>query len=104
MGNTGKPASTAQRTKPQGTGIWWGRDFWGEDLVRQFRYAPTSVHFGNLGTSPKVRWATFFTLEPMIIQERYHVMVLHDGWTVDTKGRTLSAGVEQGVESRRTTM
>jgi len=73
------------------------RDFCGHGIGRVFHDAPSVVHFGHAGQGPILREGMFFTIEPMINAGRYEVKILSDGWTAETKDRSLSAQFEHTV-------
>ncbi len=73
------------------------RDFCGHGLGRVFHDAPNIMHYGAPGKGTKLREGMFFTIEPMINQGRFDVKILADGWTAETKDRSLSAQFEHSI-------
>ena len=73
------------------------RDFCGHGLGQIFHDAPSVLHYGRPGTGPVLRAGMFFTIEPMINAGKYHVKILHDGWTAVTRDAQLSAQFEHSI-------
>tara|TARA_B100001123_G_scaffold389364_1_gene466089 strand:+ start:64 stop:912 length:849 start_codon:yes stop_codon:yes gene_type:complete len=73
------------------------RDFCGHGLGRIFHSPPSIMHFGEVGTGPRLVEGMFFTIEPMINVGKYHTKILQDGWTAVTKDRSLSAQFEHSI-------
>jgi methionyl aminopeptidase len=73
------------------------RDFCGHGLGRIFHDAPNILHYGRPGTGPELRTGMFFTVEPMVNAGKWTVKVLSDGWTAETRDKSLSAQFEHSV-------
>ncbi len=73
------------------------REFCGHGLGRLFHDAPEVVHAARAGTGPELRPGMFFTIEPMINQGKAGVKMLEDGWTAETRDRSLSAQFEHSI-------
>ena len=73
------------------------RDFCGHGLGRIFHDAPNILHYGRPGTGPELRTGMFFTVEPMVNAGKWTVKVLSDGWTAETRDKSLSAQFEHSI-------
>jgi methionyl aminopeptidase len=73
------------------------RDFCGHGLGRIFHDAPNILHYGRPDTGPELRPGMFFTVEPMVNAGKWTVKVLSDGWTAETRDKSLSAQFEHSV-------
>lgn len=74
------------------------RDYCGHGIGRLFHGLPSVPFFGRPSTGVILQEGMFFTVEPMINIGSYHTKLnRHDGWTVTTKDRTLSAQFEHTV-------
>ena len=73
------------------------REFCGHGVGRSFHEAPQVLHYGQKGTGAVLQPGMIFTIEPMINQGKRHIKILNDGWTVQTKDRSLSAQWEHEV-------
>jgi len=74
------------------------RDYCGHGIGRIFHSEPNVVHYGKKDTGIILQEGMFFTIEPMI-NEGTHETILskHDGWTVTTRDKKLSAQFEHTV-------
>ncbi len=74
------------------------RDYCGHGIGRIFHSEPSVVHYGKKGTGLVLEEGMFFTIEPMINVGRYETLLSkHDGWTVTTRDKSLSAQFEHSV-------
>lgn len=74
------------------------RDYCGHGIGQIFHTAPNVMHFGKPGTGQVLQEGMFFTVEPMINVGRPETRLnAHDGWTVTTRDRSLSAQFEHTI-------
>lgn len=74
------------------------REYCGHGLGRVFHDAPNILHFGKPGTGVTLEEGMFFTVEPMInIGKPATILSKHDGWTVTTRDKSLSAQFEHSL-------
>ncbi len=74
------------------------REYCGHGLGRIFHTAPSILHFGKPGTGVRLEEGMFFTVEPMInVGKPGTRLNPHDGWTVTTRDRSLSAQFEHSL-------
>ncbi len=74
------------------------RDYCGHGIGRVFHTEPSVVHYGKKGAGLVLEEGMFFTVEPMINAGRYETLLSkHDGWTVTTRDKSLSAQFEHTV-------
>ena len=73
------------------------RDFCGHGVGREFHEEPNILHYGKVGSGPRLEEGMVFTIEPMINAGKYDTKVLNDGWTAVTKDKSLSAQFEHTV-------
>ncbi len=73
------------------------RDFCGHGVGKLFHDMPNILHYGQKGTGIKLMPGMIFTIEPMVNLGRPDVRVLKDGWTAETKDKTLSAQFEHSI-------
>ncbi len=74
------------------------RDYCGHGLGKIFHTAPNIMHFGKRGEGVRIEEGMFFTVEPMINIGKYQTKLSqHDGWTVTTRDRSLSAQFEHSL-------
>lgn len=68
------------------------REYCGHGIGLGFHEDPQVVHYGKLGQGLVLKEGMTFTIEPMLNGGKRHVKLnRHDGWTVETKDRSLSA-------------
>lgn len=73
-------------------------DYCGHGIGQVFHDAPNVLHYGTPGTGPVLKEGMFFTVEPMINAGRAATRLSeHDGWTVTTRDRSLSAQFEHTI-------
>lgn len=71
------------------------RDYCGHGIGKVFHTEPNILHYGKPGTGTKLKEGMFFTIEPMINAGKKETKLnTHDGWTVTTRDRSLSAQFE----------
>jgi methionyl aminopeptidase len=74
------------------------RDFVGHGIGRKFHMDPQVKHYGKAGTGERLRAGMTFTIEPMINQGRFDVIVdSKDKWTARTVDGKLSAQFEHTI-------
>ena len=74
------------------------RDYCGHGLGKVFHTAPNILHYGEPGEGPVLKEGMFFTVEPMINAGNYDtILSRHDGWTVTTRDKSLSAQFEHSL-------
>lgn len=99
-----KPGATtgdighAIQTYAEGQGYSVVREYCGHGLGKTFHTAPNILHFGKPGTGVRLEEGMFFTVEPMInIGKPGTILSRHDGWTVTTRDKSLSAQFEHSL-------
>ncbi len=71
------------------------RDYCGHGIGKIFHGDPSIVHYGKKGAGVVLQEGMFFTVEPMINAGGYEtILSKHDGWTVTTRDKSLSAQFE----------
>jgi methionyl aminopeptidase len=102
--NTVKPGSTvgdighAIQTFAEGFNYSIVKDYCGHGIGKIFHTAPNIMHFGEPGTGDVLQPGMFFTVEPMInVGAPETRLSQHDGWTVTTRDRSLSAQFEHTI-------
>ncbi|KZL05639.1 type I methionyl aminopeptidase [Pseudovibrio sp. Ad26] len=73
------------------------RDFCGHGVGKLFHDMPNILHYGQKGAGIELKPGMIFTIEPMVNLGRPDVKVLKDGWTAETKDKTLSAQFEHSI-------
>lgn len=73
------------------------RDFVGHGIGREIHEDPQVPNFGVPGEGPILRVGMTLAIEPMITEKGYEVVVLPDGWTVNTIDGGYAAHVEDTV-------
>ena len=99
-----KPGATtgdighAIQTYAEGHGYSVVREYCGHGLGRVFHAAPNILHFGKPGKGVVLEEGMFFTVEPMINAGKPDTILnKHDGWTVTTRDKSLSAQFEHSI-------
>jgi methionyl aminopeptidase len=99
-----KPGATtgdighAIQTYAEGHGYSVVREYCGHGLGRVFHTAPNILHFGKPGKGVVLKEGMFFTVEPMINAGKPDTILnRHDGWTVTTRDKSLSAQFEHSL-------
>lgn len=67
------------------------REYCGHGIGRNFHEEPQVLHYGRPGEGVELKPGMTFTIEPMINLGKRFTKLLPDGWTVQTKDRSLSA-------------
>lgn len=74
------------------------RDYCGHGIGKIFHAEPSILHYGKKGTGAILEEGMFFTVEPMINAGKAEtILSKHDGWTVTTRDKSLSAQFEHTV-------
>ncbi len=74
------------------------RDYCGHGIGRVFHCEPSVLHYGKIGSGMVLEEGMFFTVEPMINSGRSEtILSKHDGWTVTTRDKSLSAQFEHTI-------
>lgn len=74
------------------------REYCGHGLGKIFHTAPNILHFGTPGQGVRLEEGMFFTVEPMINAGKAPTILnKHDGWTVTTRDKSLSAQFEHSI-------
>ncbi len=97
-GNTIGDIGHAIQTYAEKNGFSVVRDYCGHGIGRVFHTDPSVVHYGRKGTGVVLKEGMFFTVEPMINAGKFEtILSKHDGWTVTTRDKSLSAQFEHTV-------
>jgi methionyl aminopeptidase len=73
------------------------RDLLGHGIGRSMHEEPNFVHIGKPGTGFRLREGMVITIEPMINQGTYEMVIDLDGWTARTEDGKLSAQYEHTI-------
>ncbi len=73
------------------------REYCGHGIGRNFHEDPQVLHYGQAKTGIVIGPGMVFTIEPMVNLGKAGVKVLHDGWTVVTRDKSLSAQFEHTI-------
>ncbi len=73
------------------------RDFAGHGIGKKMHEEPDVPNFGKKGTGMILRAGMTFAIEPMITMGHYDVVVMKDGWTVETVDHSLAMHVEDTI-------
>ncbi len=74
------------------------RDYCGHGIGLIFHTEPNITHYGRKDTGPVIEEGMFFTIEPMINAGACEtILSKHDGWTVTTRDKSLSAQFEHTI-------
>jgi methionyl aminopeptidase len=74
------------------------RDYCGHGIGKVFHNAPSILHYGEPGEGPELKEGMFFTVEPMVNAGDWRTILnKHDGWTVTTRDKSLSAQFEHTI-------
>lgn len=74
------------------------RDYCGHGLGKIFHMAPNIMHYGKPNTGVVLEEGMFFTIEPMVNAGKHGTKLNHhDGWTVWTQDKSLSAQFEHSM-------
>ncbi|MGZ8321244.1 MAG: type I methionyl aminopeptidase, partial [Telluria sp.] len=72
-------------------------DYCGHGIGMVYHEAPQVTHYGRPGQGMVLRPGMIFTIEPMINAGKAGTRELDDGWTVETRDKSLSAQWEHMV-------
>ena len=88
----------AIQTYAESNGYSVVRDYCGHGIGKVFHTAPNILHYGMAGTGVTLEEGMFFTVEPMVNAGKYAtILSQHDGWTVTTRDKSLSAQFEHTI-------
>lgn len=74
------------------------RDYCGHGIGKIFHCAPNILHYGKKGRGMVLEEGMFFTIEPMLnLGTERTILSKHDGWTVTTRDKQLSAQFEHTI-------
>lgn len=94
-GNTVGDIGNAIQTFAEKQGFSVVRDYCGHGIGKIFHTEPNIMHYGKKGSGLVLEEGMFFTVEPMINEGKHHtILSKHDGWTVTTRDKSLSAQFE----------
>ena len=97
-GNTTGDIGHAIQVYAENAGYSVVRDYCGHGLGKIFHTAPSILHYGEPGEGIVLKEGMFFTVEPMINAGHYDThLSKHDGWTVTTRDKSLSAQFEHSI-------
>lgn len=97
-GNTLGDIGYAIQNHAEQNGFSVVRDYCGHGIGRVFHTEPNVVHYGKKGQGMVLEEGMFFTVEPMINAGKYEtILSKHDGWTVTTRDKSLSAQFEHTI-------
>lgn len=89
--------SAAVQREVEANGFGVVRDFAGHGIGKSMHEDPEILNYGRPGAGPEIHAGMAFAIEPMITAGNYDVVVLTDGWTVETVDKSLAAHVEDTV-------
>lgn len=88
----------AIQTYAEGFGYSIVREYCGHGLGKVFHAAPNILHFGKPNKGTILEEGMFFTVEPMVnVGKPDTILNKHDGWTVTTRDKSLSAQFEHSI-------
>ncbi len=94
LGNIGN----AIQTYAEKQGFSVVRDYCGHGIGKIFHTEPSVLHYGKKNSGIILEEGMFFTVEPMINAGDYEtILSKHDGWTVTTRDKSLSAQFEHTI-------
>jgi methionyl aminopeptidase len=97
-GNTTGDIGYAIQSYVEAQGFSVVREYCGHGLGKQFHTAPNILHFGTAGSGVMLEEGMFFTVEPMVnVGKPGTILSKHDGWTVTTRDKSLSAQFEHSL-------
>lgn len=74
------------------------RDYCGHGIGKVFHAPPNILHYGKPGVGVTLQEGMFFTVEPMVnAGKEATILSRHDGWTVTTRDKSLSAQFEHSL-------
>jgi methionyl aminopeptidase len=88
----------AIQTYAEKSGFSVVRDYCGHGIGKIFHCEPSILHYGKKETGIILEEGMFFTIEPMINAGKHEtILSKHDGWTVTTRDKSLSAQFEHTI-------
>jgi methionyl aminopeptidase len=97
-GNTTGDIGHAIQKYAEAAGYSVVRDYCGHGIGKIFHTAPSILHYGDHDEGVELKEGMFFTVEPMINAGDYETLLSrHDGWTVTTRDKSLSAQFEHTI-------
>ncbi|CAK8162288.1 methionine aminopeptidase [Candidatus Xenohaliotis californiensis] len=97
-GNTTGDIAYATQSHVEKHGYSVVRDYCGHGIGKFFHGPPNVPFYGKPTTGTVLKEGMFFTIEPMVNVGSHHTKLnIHDGWTVTTKDRKLSAQFEHTI-------
>ncbi len=97
-GNTVGDIGEAIQTYAEKHGYSVVRDYCGHGIGKVFHTSPSILHYGKAKEGVVLREGMFFTVEPMINAGHWATILnKHDGWTVTTRDKSLSAQFEHSI-------
>lgn len=97
-GNTLGDIGNAIQTFAEKSGFSVVRDYCGHGIGKIFHTEPSVLHYGKKNSGLILKEGMFFTVEPMINAGGFEtILSKHDGWTVTTRDKSLSAQFEHTV-------
>jgi methionyl aminopeptidase len=88
----------AIQTYAEAQGFSVVREYCGHGLGLVFHTSPNILHFGRPGSGTLIEEGMFFTVEPMVnVGKAATILNKHDGWTVTTRDKSLSAQFEHSI-------
>ncbi|MFI3227625.1 MAG: type I methionyl aminopeptidase [Clostridia bacterium] len=97
VGNRISDISHAIQTYAEGQGFSVVKKFIGHGIGADLHESPEVPNYGNPGRGPRLQKGMTIAIEPMINEGSLDVVVLRDGWTVETIDKKLSAHYENTV-------
>ncbi|MBV8939418.1 MAG: type I methionyl aminopeptidase [Alphaproteobacteria bacterium] len=74
------------------------REYCGHGIGKVFHAPPSVLHYGRRGKGTVLKPGMFLTVEPMINTGDWRtILSKHDGWTVTTRDKSLSAQFEHSI-------
>lgn len=73
------------------------RDYYGHGIGRDLHEDPTIPNYGKPNRGIRLRPGMVLAIEPMVVEKKYTVKTLEDGWTVVTEDGGLAAHYENTV-------
>jgi methionyl aminopeptidase len=73
------------------------RDYYGHGIGRELHEDPTIPNYGKPNRGIRLRPGMVLAIEPMVVEKKYTVKTLEDGWTVVTEDGGLAAHYENTV-------
>lgn len=97
VGNTLGDIGFTIQTFVESNGFSVVRDYCGHGIGRNMHESPQVLHFGKKGTGAPIVPGMIFTIEPMINEGTYQVVLMPDKWTVKTRDGLRSAQFEHTI-------